>query len=183
MVGESQPEHNLTLGNRARSTTATCKPARVRKRAQVLPAGPPPTTITSRTNIVRNLAHAGRIPSDMAKFGARVRSGRPTPWQRRAGILSADCSRRASPCRPAIPRLLPEPPRCHGKSRRCVGRRHPRDNARARNAPPPAPCARRAWLASRVRTAAATANGWLGPLAKRFRLPGHSRWVPCQEQR
>src|SRR5688572_29161509 len=47
MGAEIQPAHSFTRGNSARSRTATRAPPARRKRAAVLPAGPPPTTRTS----------------------------------------------------------------------------------------------------------------------------------------
>jgi len=47
MPADSHPPQSFTLGNAARSTMATRAPPAVNTRAQLLPAGPPPTIKTS----------------------------------------------------------------------------------------------------------------------------------------
>ncbi len=51
MGADIHPAHSFTRGNSARSMIATRAPPRARKRAHVLPAGPPPTTIASYSTV------------------------------------------------------------------------------------------------------------------------------------
>ena len=59
------PPHGLLRGNRARSSTWTCRPASASVRAAVAPAGPPPTIRTSGTRaiVLSRAAGEGRVAS------------------------------------------------------------------------------------------------------------------------
>src|SRR5438552_791437 len=68
--GVIHPAHGLSLGKPERSRTATSSPARVRARAQVEPAGPPPTMITSQCSITGPGESLAR-PGNRVAGGAR----------------------------------------------------------------------------------------------------------------
>src|SRR5688572_28448565 len=66
--GDSQAAHSFTRGNSPRSRIATRRPARVKVRAHVLPAGPPPTINASNITLssYHGLGH-GTVTTNVQK--------------------------------------------------------------------------------------------------------------------
>src|SRR5438309_180502 len=87
--GPTRSPHALSRGNEVLSTRATRAPPRARTRAATLPAGPDPTTTTSkRAPATRRLLYVRVRGTDPNRFARALFSGLPRRYDLLAEVLS-----------------------------------------------------------------------------------------------
>src|SRR5215471_18350412 len=101
--GPTRSPHALSRGNAALSTRATCAPARARTRAATLPAGPAPTTTTSKRSSAKatsgplGVSYGRRLGGTMAdpnRVAQDLFDGLPDRYDRLEEVLSLGQNRR-----------------------------------------------------------------------------------------
>src|SRR5438309_7355882 len=87
--GPTRSPHALSRGNEVLSTRATRAPPRARTRAATLPAGPDPTTTTSkRAPATRRLLYVRVRGTDPNRFARALFDGLPSRYDLLAEVLS-----------------------------------------------------------------------------------------------